>query len=470
MARIKMNLSGSRQRISMLNRNYIKNEIFFSSTLTSELLRKTRMHLPNLSDFELLGDRAIFISPVLSGEPMLASSGLSATEKVQIIGSYLKIIKDFEDLPLYFQINLIRPENFYIVSGELKHRGVLIVEDSEFDRPLRMHHLRQGISNVMLDFIGNDLSLYSFKSYFRDLPDNSEIQNYSAIEEDIKKIYIKDLFVEENDYTEEVQGAQKAFFDKIKHINIRFVLIISFLMVLILAGALSLFGGLNIGKDTDIVPLFSIIDRNENILIVDQSYVPPAMHINEKKWSIYKNGALIKEQNTDLVNLLLPEEGNYLIRLELKDSKGNWSSAYEESYTKKYKAENQDDLDFFRWTNANFDLETYYNGTKSLVLNKDSSKARITGLYLNGSILIEFMLKNTSQEEINFTLEGYSKGILISEKTMQISLKPNAWLDFSMEMNSEEIQEIVISFKDIEETLWIDDLRLSSTIIPGFEM
>jgi hypothetical protein len=80
------------------------------------------------------------------------------------------------------------------------------------------------------------------------------------------------------------------------------------------------------------------------------------------------------------------------------------------------------------------------------------------------------MLKNTSQEEINFTLEGYSKGILISEKTMQISLKPNAWLDFSMEMNSEEIQEIVISFKDIEETLWIDDLRLSSTIIPGFEM
>lgn len=470
MSRSKINLSGKRQRISMLNRHYIKNEIYFSSTLTPVLLRKTRLHLPNLSDFELFNDKAVFISPVLNGEKMLESSDLSATQKVQVISSYLKIIKDFEGLPVSFQVNLIRPENFYIVSGELKHRGVLIVEDIDYERPLRMHHLRLGISNVMLDFIGNDLSLYNFKTYFRDLPDNKEVQSYSTIEEDIKKIYIKDLFVEEKTYINNVEEKQKSFIDTVKHINIRFFLLISFLVLLLLIGSISLFSGLSLGKNTDIIPLFSIVDRNENILIIDQSYVPPTMHINEKKWSIYKEGKLIKEQNSDLVNLLLPEEGSYLISLELKDSKGNWSVPYEESYKKTFHPENQDNLDYFNWTAANFDEEIFYSGSKSLVFDSNISQVRLSKLYLNGSVLLEFMLRSEENTPIEFLMEGYAGGTRISQKSKIISPKSKSWVEFSLEITSDEIQEVLISFPDLEGTVWIDDLRISSTLIPGFEM
>lgn len=471
MAKVKINLSGARQKISMLNRHYIKNEIFFSKEISENLLRKTRLHLPNLSDFELLDDRAVFVTPVLVGEPMMESLEFSPTEKVQIISSYLKIIKEFEELPIHFQVNLIRPENFYIVSGELKHRGVLIVEDIGFDRPLRMHHLRQGISNVMLDFIGNDLSLYNFKSYFRDLPSKSETQSYTDIEEDIKKIYIKDLFVEENGYTEQPDPVHKALFDRLKHINFKFFLLISFLLLFLVAGALSLFGGLNMGKNTDIVPLFSVIDRNENILIIDQSYVPPGMHISEKKWSIFRNNVLVKEQSTDLVNLLLPEEGHYLIRLELKDSKGNWSPAYEENYNKKYRPENSDHLDFFKFIGANFDEEQYFSGTKSILIEKGSPKIRLKDIYLKGSILIEFMIRSSHDDPLHFNLEGFNKGNQALEHSSEIQVGKDTWTKFSLEVNSDELNELSFFFLDMENDnkIWLDDLSISSSVIQGFE-
>ncbi len=467
MARAKMSLSGSRQKISMLNRHYIKNEIFISSKINASLLRKIRLHLPNLTDFELLEDRAIFITPVLVGEPMLESKDLSPTEKVEIIGTYLKIIKEFDELPIFLQVNLIRPENFYIVSGELKHRGVLIVEDIIYDRPLKMRHLLQGISNVIIDFIDNDISLYNFKSYFRDLP-SQEDTSYESIEDDVKKIYIKDLFLEDPPYMEKVDKMQKAFLQRLKHVNIKFFIIASFLMVFLIAGALSLFGGINIGRNTDIQPLFTILDRNENILIIDQSYVPPGIHVSEKKWSIFKNGELIKEQNTDLINLLLPEEGNYLIRLELKDSKGVWSPSYEESYTKKYHFEDYDELNYFNFSGAKFDEEIYYTGGKSLVFT-NNTKLGIREIYLKDSIIISFALRSSEDTDIDFTLEGYNRGSKIFNNSWEFPAQKDTWITHTLELNSDEIDEIFISPSSDSGLIWLDNIRLSSTIISGFE-
>ncbi|NLY73492.1 MAG: hypothetical protein GX079_07365 [Tissierellia bacterium] len=468
MAKAKMNLRGSRQRISMLSRHYIKNQIYFSENIDASLMRKTRLHLPNLTDFELLDDSAVFITPVLIGQPMLEKEDLSPAEKVEVISSYLKIIKDFQALPLNFQVNLIRPENFYIVSGELKHRGVLIVEDIVFERPLKFHHLRQGISNVMLDFIGQDISLYNFKTYFRELPNNNEVESYADIEEGIKKIYIKDLFVEETIYTEKVDLMQKALFQRLKQVNYKFFLIVSLLLVLLVTGATSLMGGINIGKSSNIIPLFTIIDRNENILIVDQSYIPPGLHVSEKKWSIFKDNKLIKEQKTDLVNLLLPEEGSYLISLQLKDSKGNWSSVYEESYTKKYEYKSEDELNNFSFLGEKFSEEDFYSGYKSLIFTKNT-KVKLNDIYLNGSILLEFLVKGSDTSDLSFSLEGYSKGVKVLDKTCKLDLIKDTWTEFIMEVNSQELDGLSLSFPDLEGELLLDELKLSSCITPGFE-
>lgn len=470
MARGKMNLKGSRQKISMLTRHYIKNEIYLNDEITANLMRKTRLHLPNLTDFELHDDRAVFVTPVLVGEPLMEKKDLSSTEKVQIISSYLRIIKEFESLPISFQVNLIRPENFYIISGELKHRGVLIVEDIVFNRPLRMHHIRQGISNVMLDFIDNDLSLYNFKSYFRELPDQHQIDSYAQIEDDVKKIYIKDLFVEEDQpaYTEKVEEIQKAFFQRLRHVNFKFLVFMVLLSVFVITGIASLRGGIEVGKNTDIIPLFTIIDRNENLLIMDQSYVPPNMHISEKKWSIYKNNKLVREQSTDLVNLLLPEEGTYLISLELKDSKGNWSAPYEESYNKKYVFEDEDSLNNFSFIGADFDEEESYAGSKSLIFDS-ASKVKVNEIYLNGSILLEFMIKSPQEEKITLNLEGFYKGKKMMEQSAEIELEKDKWTEFILEFKSDELDEISLSFPTSEKDIWLDQLSLSSCIIPGFE-
>lgn len=468
MARAKMSLSGSRQKISMLNRHYIKNEIFISKRLDASLMRKIRLHMPNLTDFELLDDRAIFITPVLVGDAMLESEGLSPTEKVQIIGSYLRIIKEFEDLPIFLQVNLIRPENFYLVSGELKHRGVLIVEDIVFERPLKRRHLLQGVSNVMLDFINNDISLYNFKSYFRDLPQAQEDKSYEAIEDDIKKIYIKDLFVEEAPYMEKVEKIQKAFSQRLRHVNLKFFIVTSFILVLLLAGALSLFGGLNIGGNTKIQPLFTILDRSENLLIVDQSYAPPGVHISEKKWSVYKDKVLIREQNSDLVNLLLPEEGTYTISLELKDSKGNWSSPYQETYTKKYNHEEYDELNYYDFTGSRFDDNISYSGSKSLVFT-DNSRVKINNVYLNGSVIVSFAMRSSQDIDLSFSVEGYNKGNKITSSDWELSSPKETWTNHVLELTSDEIDEIVLVLDHESETIWLDNLRISSSLISGFE-
>ena len=57
----------------------------------------------------------------------------SITDKVELINSYLNIIREFQPLPLFMQLNLMRPENFDMVHGELKHRVILIVADVDFD-------------------------------------------------------------------------------------------------------------------------------------------------------------------------------------------------------------------------------------------------------------------------------------------------------------------------------------------------
>lgn len=459
----KVNLSGKHQRISMMSRHYIRNEIYFSEEINEALLRKVRLHLPNLSDFDLLDDRAVFISPVLLGQPMLECEDLSPSEKVEIIGKYLKIIKEFEGLPIFIQINLIRPENFYLVDGELMHRGVLIIEDYVFDYPLTMHHLRLGISNVLLEFIGKDVSLFNFRVYFRGLPDRDDITTFEDIEEDIKKIYIKDLFIEEAFKPEEVERPKKKFWEEFKHINLKFVIIAGIFLVLLGVGFVSLLGGLRASDQDRVTPLFNIIDRADNVLVVDQSYVPTNMHILEKKWTILKDGVFLKEENTELVNLLLPEEGHYLIRLELKDSKGKWSDPYEEGFTKKYYQKDVDNLDFFQWKNPRFDEEIYSEGNKSLVLENASSVASITNIYLKGSLLVEFKLKNDQMNKINLEVTGYQSGAQVSTKTVSLPIQTKAWNKLSLEMPTEEINELRIRFPDSEGTVWLDEVEISSS-------
>lgn len=459
----KVNLSGKHQRISMMSRHYIKNEIYFSRILTEELLRTLRLHLPNLSDFELLDDRAVFISPVLLGQPLLECQDLSPSEKADIISKYLRIIKEFQGLPLFLQINLIRPENFYLVSGELKHRGVLIIEDYIFDYPLTLQHLKLGISNVLLEFIGNDVSLFNFKVFFRDLPDNDSIQSYADMEEAVKKIYIKDLFVEENFEAEAQLPPKKNLLQQLKHVNLKFMLILAIFAVLVITGVISLFGGLKLKDANHVVPLFNIIDRDENILVVDKSYVPTNMHILEKRWSIYKDGKLLKEESSELVNLLLPEEGNYVFRLELKDSKGVWSQAYEEGFTKKYYPKNLDELDYFQWSHPVFDEEIFSSGNKSLLLENESSQAQITKIYLRGSLLLEFKLKNDEMKEVHLKVTGYKGGSQISSKELTLPIQSKAWNQLSLEMPTEEIDELRLSFPARQSKIWIDEVKISSS-------
>ena len=101
------------------------------------------------------------------------------------------------------QLNLVRAENFYLVDDELIHRGVLIIEDVDFTYQLTMQHLLRAISKFALDLIDKDLSLFNFKNYFRNLPNNTAIFSIDNIIEDVKEVYINDLFVEDTQFLPE---------------------------------------------------------------------------------------------------------------------------------------------------------------------------------------------------------------------------------------------------------------------------
>lgn len=451
-----VNLSGEYQRISKIDRHYFKNEIYFTPQLSPELLSMTRMHLPNLSDFYLEEDRAVFISPVLEGVPLLQLEG-SSSEKVELINSYLNIIREFQPLPLFMQLNLMRPENFYMVHGELKHRGILIVEDVDFDFLPSPTQMRRNISRVMLEIIGKDVSLFNFKNYFRNLPNNATIENVEQIVEDVKDIYIHDLFVEKKFQLEEKKVVTSGW----GYVNIKFV-VLAIAFIFILSSALfALYKSYSFRETEGIFASFTIERRDKGFILLDTSFAPTGVFLDAKKWTLYKNNELVYQGESDNLNFATTEPGTFRASLQVKDSQGNWSAPYSQTFEFIPHIAAVDEIENYVWSEADIMEGISKSGPKSLHFDSNSV-AHLEDIYLQGSINLHFFVRSDSDRQEMLRFEGYRSGTRVVLKEENIFVLDAQWNEVTLEIDAPLIDSIKISFPTTASSLYVDELQINS--------
>lgn len=452
-----VSLSGDYQKITKINKHYIKNEIYFNSVLTPTLLSKVRMHLPNLSDYQLLEDRAVYISPVLLGKPLLDHNELSSSSKIDILNKYLKIIREFETLPLFMQLNLIQAENFYLVDDELMHRGVLIIEDADFSQRLTMQHLLKGISRFALNLIDRDVSLFNFKNYFRNLPYNNAVFSIDNIIEDVKDVYINDLFVEENFVAEE----EVVVTSKFKYFNIKFASLAVIFLLLFTTASFAMLQAVQIKDSHTLSALFAIQQRGNNYLLMDESYSPSEYSITDWRWTVSRGSAIIDEFETENINVLFEEAGDYTVSLKVKDSAGNWSVPYEKKFHHEPQEELSDDLNGFNFQLALFDPTTHFQGSRSIKIDEMNNQFYTQNIHLQGTIRLKFQHKAQGNAQARLTLIGYKDGQVVS--TTEHSLKlASTWQEQNIEIQSDPIDKLEFKFSDYPGVVNLDSFAIHS--------
>lgn len=460
-----VNLSGDYQKITKINKHYIRNEIYFNSVLTPSLLARTRMHLPNLSDYQMLEDRAVYVSPVLLGKPLLGNTDFSSSTKVEIINKYLKIIRDFESLPLFMQLNLVRAENFYLVDDELIHRGVLIIEDVDFNYQLSMQHLLKAIAKFALDLIDKDLSLFNFKNYFRNLPNNTAIFSIDNIIEDVKEVYINDLFVEDNMLLPEEEVVVTS---KLKHFNVKFVSLMVIAMLLIGTTSFAMRQAIAIKAVNDLNALFKIERVENNYLFLDESYSPSNHTITDWNWTIYSGGQLVNQYQTSSVNTTFLQDGDYQISLKVKDSSGNWSLPYEQTIRHKSTTADTDELDAFRFHLADYTSDKFHRGSKAISYAPGQSAFFIQDILLSGQIELGFYMSSPQAQMVDLELVGYQAGREVFRQSIALEAK-TSWQDHQLRFESPMMDKLEIRFPQLSDTVYLDDFTLQSNQLSDSE-
>lgn len=451
-----VNLSGEYQRISKIDRHYFKNEIYFTRELTPELLSMTRMHLPNLSDFYLEEDRAVFISPVLEGVALLQLEG-SSSEKVELMNAYLNIVREFEPLPLFMQLNLMRPENFYMVHGELKHRGILIVEDVDFEYLPSPSQMRRNISRIMLEIIGKDVSLFNFKNYFRSLPNNTSIEKVEQIVQDVKDIYIHDLFVEKKFQAEETKVVTSVW----GYINIKFVVLAFAFFFFLVSALFTLYKSLSFRETQVLYASFSIEKRDSSFLLLDTSFAPKGTYLTGKQWTLYQDNELLYQGDSDNLNYAPSGPGTFRAVLQVRDMNENWSSPFSQTFQFVPHTMAQDNIEYYAWTTANITEDVSRTGPKSLMFSSDSV-AQLDSIYLEGSISLHFFVRSDSGRQEKLRFEGYNSGSRVVMIEENIFVHDSDWKEITLEVSSPLIDSLRISFPMTDSPIYIDDLQINS--------
>ncbi len=456
--KLSINLNGKYQRIKTINDNYIQNEIYFTEDLTPEILSKIPLVMPNLTSYKLLEDRLVLKTPIVSGDSVYEHSNITSSTRIDVINKYLKTINKFSELPIFLQINLMRLENFYLAKGELIHRGVLIVEDCKFDYPFTNKHLLRAISFFVLKIIHGDPALINFENYFKNLDD--EEKNISDIIDDIKNIYIRDLFKEKKFTSKVIKTKPKL---ELKNLNPTFVFSIILFLFFLVGSVFLIVKATN--NNISELPIVKIEEKKENTsyILIDRSFSSKENSlITYKEWNLYEDGKLIKTETGDIFVLLPLEDKKYRVTLKVKDSNGTWSN----EINKYYQLEDEksiDQLNNFNISGAKFNNKVFREGSISIDMNKSNKNFYINEKYLSKKVNLSFYLKATEDKNLNVSVSAYPE---INEKgktSSNINLRKDEWQKITLNIESAKINKIRVKIEYDGGNVFLDELSLSSS-------
>ncbi len=456
--KLSINLNGKYQTIKTINENYIQNEIYFTEYLTPEILSKIPLVMPNLTSYELLEDRLVLRTPIVSGDSVYEHSDISPSTRIDVINKYLKTINKFSGLPIFLQINLMRLENFYLAKGELIHRGVLIVEDCKFNYPFTNKHLLRAISFFALKIIHGDPALINFETYFKNLDDDKK--SIEEIIEDIKNIYIRDLFKEKKFTTKIIKSKPRL---KLKNLNFTFLFSI-ILFVFFLVSSVFLIIKANNNNISEI-PIVKIEEKMENssYILIDRSFSSKENSlITYKEWNLYENDKLIRTETGDIFVLLPLEDKKYRVTLRVKDSDGAWSN----ELTRNYELEDvksKDQLNNFNLSGSRFNNDIFKEGAVSIDMNASSKNFYIKEEYLSTNVTVAFYLKSTEGQTVNVIVSGYPETNEKTKMAKSIQLRKDEWQKVTLNIEGPNIYKIKVQTEYAEGNVYLDKLSLSSS-------
>lgn len=455
-----LDLKGKHQIITQSDKNYIDNLVYFNEVITEELAKKITLVLPNLINYKIEKNYILFQTPVIIGKNITTLNNQSSSSKIDLINKYLNTVNSFKDLPYFMQISLSRLENFYYSNNELLHRGVLIIEDSEFDFPFNNSHLLKFISNNILSIIGDDLSLMNFKNYFRNIFIDKPDRTIQEVIDDIKKIYINDLF-EKKIETKKPEIKKKNYF---KNINYSFItlMILSFVFF----GFLSISIIKSLATKNANIPTaqFKINDELNHVLAVNESYPSDTnIRIIENEWNLYLKGKVVRKSNEKNFKILKSEPGSYKLSLRVKDVNNNWSKTFSERINIKEREvkETQDLLDSYNFEKAFFDNNLFRTGNKSVVISP-GQQLMVNRLHLNNYINISFYLYSDDNKTIEYNINGYHNDKKISNSKSKINLLKDKWVKLNIKLKGENINSIGMIFYTKGLKVNLDDLKITS--------
>lgn len=452
---------GKRQILSKDRSFYIKNEIYIDEYLSRSLLTKIPHILPNLSKFEMKDDRAVYISPVVVGKNMTQLQDISSSAKIELIHKYLKLVASLKKLPISLQISLLRLENFYLSENELIHRGVLIVEDIDFTRNYTIYDLNKAISEQMIQFISNDLSLINFKTYFRNLANAATPYTMDQIIEAVNKLYINDLF-EKNKFESKIP---KTVEKKSKPLPIDIKYIISSVLILTMLFTFTFAFIRSIDTTRYDLPQakFEIIRQNQSYIALNKSFSDQQnLQITAAEWKLYKGGTLIQTSSADNFNFTPEDDSTYYLELVVKDNRGISSEIFRRTIDTQPVSDTVELMDNFDYGKATFTTETFYEGTKSAILHSPNDELLIHNVYLNKTIHGSFMIRAKADGEVTFIVNGYANGKTISSTEKTFKVTHDTWKLIEFGFSSEEITGLQMIFQSKDNTLFVDNLTLGS--------
>lgn len=206
------------------------------------------------------------------------------------------------------------------------------------------------------------------------------------------------------------------------------------------------------------------------------------------EWKFYDEEEELATFDKPSVLIDFTNEGNYRITLRVQNEDGIWSDLYEEEYVHKEEdmspiddessedqateigesSESYDDYTIkYQSDNIIDDYENKKSGDKSLKFDFDGEekqgKIRLEGILLKGEATISFYIKSSTREPIEIGYEGFVGNTSKFDMTKNYVPKvENTWFMYPVTVNTSSVDDLVLTFKTSEGTIWIDDIEIEN--------
>ncbi|MDM8533662.1 hypothetical protein QUF55_03060 [Clostridiaceae bacterium HSG29] len=201
------------------------------------------------------------------------------------------------------------------------------------------------------------------------------------------------------------------------------------------------------------------------------------------EWKFFSKGEELASFGEKSIIIGFKNEGTYLITLRVQDEKGNWSDTYSEEFY--YAVNEMNPLDenpeqstsvseklenftiSYESDNIIDDYENKKSGNKSLKFdftgNNKNGEIALKDILMKNDVSVSLFIKSDSRNPINLTFTGMNGNTEQFAKTItHIPSLENTWEMISFNLNTSNVENLIISIQTNDSTIWIDDIVIDS--------